>query len=47
MFLSNVFQRLDNGKARRELHWTPRPIAETVRDTVAWYAQREREQAGA
>lgn len=47
VFLSNAFQRMDNGKARRELHWTPRPIAETVRDAVAWYAQRERGQAGA
>ena len=33
--------QLDNGKARRELHWNPRPIAETIRDAVAWYAQRE------
>lgn len=41
VFLSNAFQRLDNGKARRELGWRPRPIAETVRDAVAWYAQRE------
>lgn len=41
VFLSNVFQRLDNGKARRELGWTPRPVQETVRDAVAWYAQRE------
>jgi dihydroflavonol-4-reductase len=41
VFLSNVFQRLDNGKARRELGWSPRPIAESVRDAVAWYAQRE------
>jgi dihydroflavonol-4-reductase len=39
VFLSNAFQRLDNGKARRELGWQPRPIAETVRDAVAWYAQ--------
>ncbi|HET8881226.1 MAG TPA: NAD-dependent epimerase/dehydratase family protein [Solimonas sp.] len=38
VFLSNVFQRMDNGKARRELGWNPRPIAETVRDAVAWYA---------
>lgn len=40
VFLSNVFQRLDNGKARRELGWSPRPIAETVRDAVGWYAHR-------
>jgi len=40
VFLSNVFQRLDNGKARRDLGWNPRPIAETVRDAVAWFAER-------
>jgi len=37
VFLSNVFQQLDNSKARRELHWEPRPVADTVRDAVAWY----------
>lgn len=41
VYLSNVFQQLDNSKARNELHWNPRPIAETVRDAVAWFAQRE------
>lgn len=39
VFLSNAFQAMDSSKARRELHWTPRPIAETVRDAVAWYAR--------
>lgn len=42
VFLSNVFQQLDNGKARRELGWEPRPIAETVRDAVAWFAQHSK-----
>jgi dihydroflavonol-4-reductase len=41
VFLSNVFQQMDNSKARQELGWNPRPIAESVRDAVAWYAQRE------
>jgi dihydroflavonol-4-reductase len=41
VFLSNAFQRMDNGKARRELHWNPRPIAETVRDAIDWHARRE------
>lgn len=41
VFLSNVFQKMDNSKARKELHWNPRPIADTVRDAIAWYAQRE------
>ena len=42
VYLSNVFQQLDNGKARRELHWNPRPVAETIRDALDWYAQHER-----
>lgn len=37
VFLSNVFQKLDNSRARNQLHWQPRPIKETVRDAVAWY----------
>lgn len=41
VFLSNVFREMDNGKARRELHWTPRPLAETVKDAVAWFARCE------
>jgi dihydroflavonol-4-reductase len=41
VYLSNVFRELDNSKARRELHWNPRPIAETVKDAVRWYAHRE------
>lgn len=40
VFLSHVFQRMDNGKARRELGWQPRPVAESVRDAVAWFSQR-------
>lgn len=39
VFLSNVFQAMDNTKARTELGWRPRPMHETVRDAVAWYAQ--------
>lgn len=40
VYLSNVFRELDNGKARRELGWTPRPIEETIRDAVDWFAAR-------
>lgn len=39
--LSNIFRELDHGKAERELGWKPRPLAETVRDTVDWFAARE------
>lgn len=42
VFLSNVFQRMDNSKARRDLQWNPRPIAESIRDAVAWFAQRDK-----
>lgn len=40
--LAHIFRAMDHSKARRELHWNPRPVAETVRDAVAWFAQRER-----
>ncbi len=46
VYLSNVFRELDNSKARRELHWSPRPIAETVRDAMAWYTRRENAVSG-
>lgn len=46
VFLSNVFQQLDNSKARRELHWNPRPIGKTIKDAVAWYAQNQKAQNG-
>lgn len=45
VFLSNVFREMDNSKARNELHWNPRPLAETIRDAVAWYAQHAEHQA--
>jgi dihydroflavonol-4-reductase len=40
VYLSNVFQAMDNSKARNELHWNPRPVAETIRDAVEWFRQR-------
>jgi dihydroflavonol-4-reductase len=46
VFLSDVFREMDNSKARRELHWNPRPVGETVRDAVAWYAKRAKETSG-
>jgi dihydroflavonol-4-reductase len=41
VYLSDVFRELDHGKARRDLGWTPRPVSETVRDAVEWFAARE------
>ena len=43
VFMANAFREMDSGKARRELDWQPRPIAETIRDAVAWYARQEGE----
>jgi len=40
VFLSNAFKELDNSKARRELQWNPRPVKDTIRDAVAWFAGR-------
>ena len=40
VYLSNVFKEMDNSKARRELHWNPRPIAETIRDAVTWFSEK-------
>jgi dihydroflavonol-4-reductase len=43
VYLSNAFREMDNSKARRELHWSPRPIAETINDTVAWFARHDKQ----
>ncbi|GLR69034.1 hypothetical protein GCM10010909_37160 [Acidocella aquatica] len=43
IFLSNVFREMDNAKARTDLEWKPRPLTETVRDSVNWFAMRARE----
>lgn len=45
VYLSDAFGEMDNSKARRELHWNPRPIRETIQDAMAWYKQREKELA--
>lgn len=41
VFLSIAFGELDSSKARRELHWKPRPMKETVKDTIAWFRERK------
>jgi dihydroflavonol-4-reductase len=46
VFLSGAFKEMDNSKARRELHWNPRPVRETVNDALAWYAQHEGQKSG-
>lgn len=42
VLLSEVFKAMNNTKAITTLGWQPRPIEETVRDAVAWYAQQAR-----
>jgi dihydroflavonol-4-reductase len=42
VYLSIAFGELDSGKARKELHWRPRPMAETVADSIKWFAQRQK-----
>lgn len=46
VYLSNAFQDMDNSKARKELHWNPRPIEDTIRDAVEWYARHEKDGKG-
>jgi dihydroflavonol-4-reductase len=41
IYLSNVFREMDNGKARKELLWTPRPLSETIHDAIEWFAAKE------
>ena len=43
VYLSNAFREMDNSKARRELHWNPRPIAATIKDAVAWFARHDKQ----
>lgn len=41
IYLSIAFGELDSSKARKELGWKPRSMVETVRDSIAWFAQRK------
>jgi dihydroflavonol-4-reductase len=34
------YRHVDGGLARRELGWAPRPLDETIADTVAWWRSR-------
>ena len=38
LFLANIFGPMDHSKARRDLDWHPRPLTETVRDAIDWFA---------
>lgn len=42
VFLSEAFKAFDTRKARSELGWQPRPLAESIKDAVEWWSsQRE------
>ncbi len=43
VYLGDVFKQMDNSKARRELHWNPRPLAETIHDAIAWFSAGEQQ----
>lgn len=45
VYLSQVFRELSHEKATRDLDWHPRPVAETIRDAVAWFAAHEAKKA--
>lgn len=46
IYLANVFREMDHGKARRHLGWAPRPLRETIRDAVTWFASRNETHLG-
>lgn len=41
IFLSEVLGPLDHSTIADELGWNPRPIQETVKDAIAWFAQQK------
>jgi dihydroflavonol-4-reductase len=38
--LQHIMKDYDNSKARRELHWQPRPFEESVAEAVAWFQHK-------
>jgi dihydroflavonol-4-reductase len=42
VYLSIAFGDLDSSKARKELNWRPRPMAETVADSIGWFAHHQK-----
>jgi dihydroflavonol-4-reductase len=37
-------RKIDHAKARRELGYHSRPLTETIRDTIAWFANPQSQQ---
>ncbi len=40
--LSLLIKDFDNSKARRELHWNPRPVEESIAEAARWFHRRGR-----
>lgn len=45
IFLSEVFGPFDNSKIVEEFGWKPRPVEETVKDAISWFADQKRAKA--
>jgi dihydroflavonol-4-reductase len=43
--LSRIVKDFDNSKARKELHWNPRPVEEAIGEAVRWFHSRRRRKA--
>jgi dihydroflavonol-4-reductase len=40
--LTRIVDDFDNTKARRELHWNPRPVEESIGEAACWFHQNRR-----
>ena len=38
--LARIMADVDNSKARRELHWQPRPFEQSVAEAVSWFQHK-------
>jgi dihydroflavonol-4-reductase len=43
--LSRTVKDFDNSKARKELHWNPRPVEEAIGEAARWYHSQKRRRA--
>jgi dihydroflavonol-4-reductase len=43
--LSRIVKDFDNSKARKELHWNPRPVEESIGEAARWYHSQRRRRA--
>jgi dihydroflavonol-4-reductase len=43
--LTQIVKDFDNSKARKELHWSPRPVEESIGEAARWYHSHRRRSA--